>query len=152
MILGERIKNARKKIHLTQAELAEKIGVHEVTVRTWENTDKCPNTKTMPKLAAALETSVAYILGETDDPSPPKNIQVWENVKTGELLADFPKDKRQLQQSDPRSEVFDELDADPRKFAAAALLAGMNDDQLRKAYDFLSDQKRLQELLKEKGA
>jgi hypothetical protein len=34
----------------------------------------------------------------------------------------------------------------------AALLADMNDDQLRKAYDFLSDQKQLAELKRQRGA
>ncbi|MCL2146717.1 MAG: XRE family transcriptional regulator [Synergistaceae bacterium] len=64
MRVGERIKNTRKENKMTQAELAEKIGVHEVTVRTWENTNKSPNAAMMPSLASALNTSIAYLLGE----------------------------------------------------------------------------------------
>ena len=70
MKIGARIKNTRKKNKLTQAELAEKISVHEVTVRTWENTDKGPNSAVMPSLASALGTTVAYLMGETNDPEP----------------------------------------------------------------------------------
>ena len=87
MGVGLRIKNTRKKNKLTQTELAEKIGVHEVTVRTWENTDKGPNLTVMPFLAAALNTTVAYLVGETDDPKRPEPALPTESSETTTNIA-----------------------------------------------------------------
>ena len=67
MRLGERIKKARKGKE-TQAELAEQIGVHEMTIRRWEAGERYPDADMLQKLAAALGTSVSYLMGETDDP------------------------------------------------------------------------------------
>lgn len=67
MRLGERIKKARKGKG-TQAELAEQIGVHEMTIRRWESGERYPDADMLQKLAAALGTSVSYLMGETDDP------------------------------------------------------------------------------------
>jgi transcriptional regulator with XRE-family HTH domain len=65
--IGARIKALRKKIRLTQAELAEKIGTHEVTLRRWENTDVAPDSKILLKMASALNVDVADILGNGEE-------------------------------------------------------------------------------------
>lgn len=68
MGVGERIKHLRKGKY-TQSELAELIGVHETTIRRWEQErDRGPDLDTLKRIAHALETSVAYLTGETDDP------------------------------------------------------------------------------------
>lgn len=69
MKIGLRIKELRKQAKITQPELAEKIGVHETTIRRWEQgKDKGPSVDIIPKIANALGTSVAYLMGETDNP------------------------------------------------------------------------------------
>jgi transcriptional regulator with XRE-family HTH domain len=70
MTVGERIRTARKN-KFTQAKLAEAIGVHEMTVRRWEIGPRVPNADDLKRLAAVLDTSLAYLLGEVDDPTPP---------------------------------------------------------------------------------
>lgn len=68
MGVGERIKHLRKGKY-TQSELAELIGVHETTIRRWEQgRDRGPDLDALKRIAHALETSVAYLTGETDDP------------------------------------------------------------------------------------
>lgn len=68
MGVGERIKHLRKGKY-TQSELAELIGVHETTIRRWEQErDRGPDLDALKRIAHALETSVAYLTGETDDP------------------------------------------------------------------------------------
>ena len=69
-MLGARIKKLRKG-KFSQAELAERLGVHEMTVRRWENTDRQPTADALQKLAQALNTTTGYLLGETDDPAKP---------------------------------------------------------------------------------
>ena len=71
MNLGERIKSLRHGKY-TQAELGDMIGVHETTIRRWEsNRDSGPKEKMLARLAATLNTTVAYLSGETDDPTRP---------------------------------------------------------------------------------
>ena len=71
---GARIKNIRKKKKLTQQELANRINAHRVTVQTWENSSKVPNSTTLQAIASSLETTVAYLIGETHDPEPQRQI------------------------------------------------------------------------------
>jgi transcriptional regulator with XRE-family HTH domain len=147
--MGARLKELRNRSNLTQMQLAEKLGVANDTVSRWERGVLLISRESLMSIAAIFNTTISYLLGEIDDSSPP--IKVMENWEGAETSAKIP-EKQQRQNPDPRSEVVSELISDPRKFAAAALIAGMNDDQLRKAYDFLSDQKQLAELKKLKEA
>ena len=56
--LGTRLREARTEAGLTQAELAERIGVSRKTVNTVENGVFVPSTVLALKLAQALGTSV----------------------------------------------------------------------------------------------
>ncbi len=40
---GTEIKELRKKLKMTQQELADKLGVHRVTVAEWEGNNKRPS-------------------------------------------------------------------------------------------------------------
>ncbi len=63
MNIAEKIKKCRKSNGLTQLELAQAIGVSPMTVRRWEWSERNPDISIMPKLAEALNTSVAYLMG-----------------------------------------------------------------------------------------
>ena len=67
MTLGERIKQARKGKY-TQAELAELVGVHEMTLRRWEQGERSPDADIIPKLAQTLGVSISSLMGEDDSP------------------------------------------------------------------------------------
>ncbi len=56
--LGVRLKDIRTKAGLTQAELADLVGVSRKTINTVENGVFVPSTLLALKLAAALETKV----------------------------------------------------------------------------------------------
>ena len=68
MGIGSRIKNMRKKTGLTQPELAEKLGVHETTLRRWElEKDRGPDGKSLNTIAKILGTTPEYLLdGENE--------------------------------------------------------------------------------------
>lgn len=72
-----RIKFGRNSVKMTQAELAEKIGVSLVTITRWENPNsgRCPNTLMLNKIAEALGISAGYLLGIESDPA---NIEPWQ--------------------------------------------------------------------------
>jgi putative transcriptional regulator len=56
--LGNRLKEARTRLGLTQTELAERIGVSRKTINTVENSVFVPSTTLALMLARLLETTV----------------------------------------------------------------------------------------------
>ena len=64
----ERIITARKEKHLKQTDIAEILGVSVDTVRRWEQGKRSPRAEELSRLASALNTTVAYLSGETDNP------------------------------------------------------------------------------------
>lgn len=60
--LGERLRKFRKKAGLTQEELAERVGVHFISVSRWENGVDVPKTLKLKKLASALGVSEVELL------------------------------------------------------------------------------------------
>lgn len=66
MTFGEKVKNARTNLGLTQEELAKKIGVTRRIISSYELDKSFPRTReNCKKLAEALEIDVNYLL--TDD-------------------------------------------------------------------------------------
>ena len=55
---GQKIKFFRKKIGLTQAELADRISVNINTLAKWERTEQCPSVDNASTLAQALGVSI----------------------------------------------------------------------------------------------
>lgn len=62
-----RLKEMREAKGISQAELAEKIGVGISTVGMWESTSRIPGAKTLQRLIAYFGCSVDYLLGRTDE-------------------------------------------------------------------------------------
>ena len=63
-----RIKESRKRAHISQVKLASLVGVQPNTVWRWENGKASPM-ESIKEIARALNTSIAYLTEETDDPS-----------------------------------------------------------------------------------
>lgn len=66
--LGKRIMENRKKLGLTQDQLAEKLGVTAQAVSKWENDLSCPDITMLPKLAEIFGTTTDILLGRTAQP------------------------------------------------------------------------------------
>lgn len=64
MTTGQRIKDMRKRAGMTQAELAEKLGVPYQSVSQWERDTRKPKPDTLQRIAEALRMPVEQILGE----------------------------------------------------------------------------------------
>ena len=67
--LGNRLKEARSRLGLTQTELAERIGVSRKTINTVENSVFVPSTTLALMLAHTLETTVEalfYVIDSND--------------------------------------------------------------------------------------
>ena len=61
--LGKRIMAHRKRLGLTQDQLAEKLGVTAQAVSKWENDQSCPDITMLPKLAELFGTTTDALLG-----------------------------------------------------------------------------------------
>ncbi len=64
LTLGERITVLRKRRKLSQAELARRAKLDRTTVSDFEGDKHVPALETLHRLARALETDVASLLGE----------------------------------------------------------------------------------------
>ncbi len=54
MDLGEKLKRYRKEHHLTQAELAKRLGTSQSAVNMYENAVRTPNASTMSRISSVL--------------------------------------------------------------------------------------------------
>ena len=68
----EHLIQIRKSKKLRQQDVADRIGVQRSTYGKYETGDSEPDLKTLKKLAEFFGTTVEYLIGNTDDPSPNK--------------------------------------------------------------------------------
>ena len=66
MTFGEKIKSARLALNLSQIELAEKAGITERSIYSYEQTGTFPKSPILKKLAEALNVTVSYLLDEEE--------------------------------------------------------------------------------------
>lgn len=64
--LGKRIVQNRKRLGLTQDQLAEKLGVTAQAVSKWENDQSCPDITMLPRLAEIFGISTDTLLGREE--------------------------------------------------------------------------------------
>lgn len=63
LTLGKRILYHRKRLGLTQDQLAEKMGVTAQAVSKWEHDLSCPDVTAVPRLAELFGISTDELLG-----------------------------------------------------------------------------------------
>lgn len=66
-----RVKELRKKQGLTQSGLAESLGLAKVTITMWERGVNKPTTDRLFSIADYFNVTPAYLIGQSDDSSPP---------------------------------------------------------------------------------
>lgn len=66
MTFGEKLKQARLAMNLSQSEVAEMTGISERSLYTYEQTGALPRSGNIRKLAEALNVSVGYLLDEEE--------------------------------------------------------------------------------------
>ena len=67
LILGERIRAARKKKGLTQTELGNAVGVEIKTIHRWEKGERTPRVEELKRLAQALNVNINELLNGTPE-------------------------------------------------------------------------------------
>ena len=67
MEFSERLKKLRKQEHLTQVDIAEKLGISQPAYASWERGIKKPTQENLVKIAQILNVSVDYLVGNSDN-------------------------------------------------------------------------------------
>ena len=67
MEFSERLKELRKQAHLTQVELASKLGIVQSSYADWERGKKKPTQENLVKIAQILNVSVDYLVGNSEE-------------------------------------------------------------------------------------
>lgn len=76
--IGDRIKTYRKNLNLTQAEMADKVGLPRSTYANYESNSREPNNEILDKIAEALEVSKYDLLYDVDKIK--SELKLWEVV------------------------------------------------------------------------
>lgn len=67
--IGERIRLFRKSLGLTQAELAERSEVDDMTISRLETGARAPSLDQLERLAAVFDVPISHLLNETEEPA-----------------------------------------------------------------------------------
>lgn len=70
-MVGKQIKSLREARGLTQRALAKQLGMAPSTLAMYEIGKREPDNDTLKKFADFFGVSTDYLLGRTDDPTPP---------------------------------------------------------------------------------
>ncbi|WP_345817679.1 helix-turn-helix domain-containing protein (plasmid) [Paraburkholderia sp. PREW-6R] len=93
--LGERIEQFRKTRGITQAQLAETLGLTQQTFQSYESGRRRIPVSAMPAVARALSVSLEELFGEQDSSARKRGpAPKWQ--KQIEAIAQLPKAKQQF--------------------------------------------------------
>lgn len=84
MTIGERIKLARRKANITQADLATKLDIPFQSISQWERDVRKPKLETLQRIATALGVSVSSLMDETTSEAFNTGMAIAKCFKDGE--------------------------------------------------------------------
>ena len=84
MTTGERIREARKKAGMTQAELADKLGIPYQSIGQWERDLRNPKPGTLEKIASALGINWYELYAESEK----EQIEAKKNYDIAKFLSE----------------------------------------------------------------
>lgn len=82
MSFGNQILTVRKKRQLSQEALAKLIGVHPPVIGRYERGEVKPSIETAVKIAAALEVSLDYLVGNSQLEADPSTLERMQEITT----------------------------------------------------------------------
>ncbi len=93
---GAKLAALRKAAGLSQAELADALGVPQSSVAYWETSPKPPRSDILPQMAAVLGVTVETIIGSTPKALPRRPGRVGKLQQALEKAAKLPRRQQQL--------------------------------------------------------
>ncbi len=129
-MIGEKIQRFRKEAHMSQEELAERIGVSRQTVAKWENGTTVPDIYACMAMTDVFEISLDALAMKEKHPNPAKHIfgavRIGErgqivipkkcreifDLKPGDMMVLFGDEERGLALVKLSVDMFDESEED----------------------------------------
>ncbi|KEQ22849.1 helix-turn-helix domain-containing protein [Paenibacillus tyrfis] len=84
-MISSRLTAFRNKLNKTQQDMADYLGITRPAYTAYESGSRNPDYKTLEKIADLFDTSIDYLLGRTDDPSPPSKEKINPNINIAYL-------------------------------------------------------------------
>lgn len=81
-ITGQRIRQLRRELDLSQEELSKKIKVTTSAVGQYETGNKKPSYDTLCRLADVFDVTTDYLLGRTGHPNTVRKYDIPDELKT----------------------------------------------------------------------
>jgi len=69
-LVPERLKAARERLGITMAEASRKLNLSKIGYCRYEYGERTPSIQTLEVIAQCFKTSVEYLVGASDNPSP----------------------------------------------------------------------------------
>jgi transcriptional regulator with XRE-family HTH domain len=91
MSIGSRLKRRADDLNLRQNELAKRLGISPTTLNGYFNDYREPDIDMLKRLASSLDTTVEYLIEETDDPNPPAEKEPTISDEDKEVIEKFKK-------------------------------------------------------------
>lgn len=85
---GKKISILRKDKNLNQSELATQLNTSISVISRYERDEMLPSIEVAKKLAALLDTTVGYLLGESEDNLLLKNPKILQRLQDIQKLSD----------------------------------------------------------------
>lgn len=85
---GKKISMLRKEKNLNQGELATQLNTSVSVISRYERDEMLPSIEVAKKLAALLDTTVGYLLGENEDNQLLKNPKILQRLQDIQKLSD----------------------------------------------------------------
>lgn len=131
MAIKDRIKEARQNNHLTQEQLAVKLGIAKSTLAGYETGSREPSVEIMGKIMLALNIDANYLWqDETDFPMQVSYIEM-EHVKKYRTLDEHGKDMVDmvLEKEAERMSQLQKATAKPIRFPDHLVVNAAHDDE-----------------------
>ena len=91
LMLGANIRGLRRERHITQEQLAEKLGVSCQSVSRWENDTCYPDMELLPALARIFSVSVDRLLGVSEEDKHDKLMDLLKQVSAADAVREADK-------------------------------------------------------------
>lgn len=124
MSIGESIRNLRKKAGFTQKQLAEKVGVNEVTIRSYEAEKYNPKMNTLTKLCVALDCKITDLIDEDSK----KYYRMFDYTEENEQRQGKGSAKKAPKFSDSNNDIY--TDPNLQKLYEAAIVKVVRHEEL----------------------
>ena len=88
-MLSNRLRELRINHQISQAELANLLGINQQAVGKWERGKASPDYESLIRIAILYDVTTDYLLGRTDDPTPPQTQKEKTPSEQEEVLRDL---------------------------------------------------------------